>query len=110
MSEQTQRYARAKWIVESNSKVQAQGDAKDFPEERLVEVLTDPMTYTHFEGTMKSWRYGMKARLVFVQLNQKDYEELTYVEKQELIQLWVNLYFKEVMKLLKERLERESHG
>jgi hypothetical protein len=110
VSEQTQRYARAKWIVEANAKVQAMGDAATCPKERMIEIIMDPMTYTLYEGSMKSWRYGIKAQLVFVQMNEKDYELLTYEEKQELIQIWIDLFYQEVMKLLKERYERESNA
>lgn len=108
MSEQSQRYARAKWIVQSNAKVQALGDSNNYPRERIIDTLTDPQTYVYFEAAMKGWRYGPKAQLVFRQMNEKDYTLLTMEEKQELIQLWIDDYYQEVIILLRKRLERES--
>lgn len=110
MSEQSQRYARATWIVEANSKVQAEGDARTYPRDKLQGTVTDPMTYTVYASQMNSWRHSPKANLVFTQMNQKDEALLTYEEKQELIQMWIDLYYQEVMKRLRERYERESNA
>jgi hypothetical protein len=109
VTEESQRYARLKWIVESNARGQANKDSKEFPQERLQESV-DPYTYEEAHGVLRAWAQGPKKWLVFAGASQLDIETVSPYEMNELIEHWIEFYLDLVFTQLRERYERESNA
>ncbi len=101
-------YNLVKFYVESNARLQASGDSKTFPANRLKDTCEDPSVMIDGLRVLEGWKHGRKAELVFAQVPPQYTRNLSTNQRMQLISIWVDLYASVVMKLLRERLERES--
>ena len=102
------RYSRVRGIVYLNAMTQAKGDAESYPGHRIYDAVCDPFVYEEAVGVLRSWAQGPRSNLVFVRCTQTDVELLSPLERNELIEYWIDQYLRLVFGKLRERLERES--
>lgn len=102
-------YANARFVVETNARKQAIGDAYATPLYKIREYLANPNAMMDVIEILDSWATGDNANLVFSGLPKEDYDALFDSEKRSLIKFWCYLYPVIVLDLLSRRLSEESN-
>jgi hypothetical protein len=97
-------YDRAKFVVETNARKQALGDASTLEHSRIMEAL-DPAAPAELMRNLLNWVRTPKGQMVFRGLAQPDYHALTQLEKFELQDYWVERYIQIVREKLTERVK-----
>ena len=97
-------YDRAKFIVESNAKKQAIGDARTLPFDRIQDAL-EPAAPAELIPTLMLWVRGRKGEMIFRGVSQLDYHALTQDQRFELQNYWVTRYLEIVKEQLQERVK-----
>lgn len=101
----TQAYEKVKWYVEANARVQALGDATTLPLEEAMQVWDDPVSRVEVLRVLEAWAMGPKVELIFSQCPKIVLQELTDVERQQLIDYWCVFYSNLTFEYLKQRLQ-----
>ncbi len=96
-------YEYVKFYVESNARLQASEDAKSYPSHKIKDTIEDPSVMIDVLRVLDSWKHGRKAELVFVQVPAQYRMALSENQRIELIEVWIELYPRTVMELLRKR-------